>query len=437
MQRIDEIIQPRWLIPVDEKHSILESQAVALDQGKIIALGPAEAIESRYAADTVTRLDNHAMIPGLVNAHTHASMTLFRGFADDLPLMQWLSEHIWPAEQQWVDPRFVECGAKLAIAEMIRGGTTCFNDMYFFPDTVAECAEEAGIRACVGMIVIDFPTAWAQDATEYLDKGVAFHHEIRNSSLVTAAFAPHAPYTVSDAPLQKIAVLSEELDCPVHIHLHETAHEVEESVSKHGIRPIERLDRLGLLGPRLLAVHMTQLLPDEIRLIAERGVHVVHCAESNLKLASGFCPVAALQKANARICLGTDGASSNNDLDMLGELRTASLLAKGVGEDPTALNAHQTLQAATVNGARALGLGEITGSIQAGKSADLVAIDLSHSSTTPVYHPVSQIVYSATRDQVSDVWVAGKRLLQDGEFTVMDYESIRHTALQWRNKIAA
>ncbi|MCY3768168.1 MAG: TRZ/ATZ family hydrolase [Gammaproteobacteria bacterium] len=437
MQRIDEIIQPRWLIPVDEEHSILESHAVALDGGKIIALGPAEEIRSRYEADTLSRRDHHALIPGLVNAHTHAAMTLFRGFADDLPLMQWLREHIWPAEQRWVDPGFVECGTNLAIAEMIRGGTTCFNDMYFFPDTVAGCAEEAGIRACVGMIVIDFPTAWARDATEYLDKGVAFHRQVRDSSLVTAAFAPHAPYTVSDAPLRNIAALSEELDCPVHIHLHETAHEVEESVSKHGIRPIERLDRLGLLGPRLLAVHMTQLLPEEIRTIAERGVHVVHCAESNLKLASGFCPVAELHRADARVCLGTDGASSNNDLDMLGELRTASLLAKGVGGDPTALNAYQSLQAATVNGARGLGLGAVTGSIQAGKSADVVAIDLSHCSTEPVYNPVSQIVYSATRDQVSDVWIAGRQVLHNREFTSLDYASVRDAAIQWRNKISA
>ena len=435
MQTVDQIIQPHWLIPVDDQQSVLLEHAVAVHQDEIIEYGPAAAINARYDSSTRIVLDNHALIPGLVNAHTHTAMTLLRGFADDMPLMQWLSEHIWPTEAKWVDRAFVEAGANLACAEMIRGGTTCFNDMYFFPDVVARCAETAGMRACIGMIVLDFPTAWAQNADEYINQGLAMRDQVRHSPLITTAFAPHAPYTVSDEPLQRIATLSEELDCQVHTHVHETAQEIEESNARYGMRPIERLAQLGLLGPRLLAVHMTQLLPDEIDAVAECGVHVVHCPESNMKLASGFCPVSKLAAAGINVCIGTDGASSNNDLDLLGEMRMASLLAKGFSQDPAALNAYETLAAATINGAKALGLEHHIGSIEAGKKADLVAIDLSACATQPVYHPVSQIVYSASRDQVSDVWVAGRRVLENGVLTTLDAERICATANEWRDKI--
>jgi 5-methylthioadenosine/S-adenosylhomocysteine deaminase len=436
MQSVDEIIIPHWLIPVDVGQSVLEDHAVAISQGTIVEIGPVENINKKYDSRVRSVLDDHALIPGLVNAHTHSAMTLFRGFADDMPLMQWLSEHIWPAEARWVSSAFVEDGANLACAEMIRGGTTCFNDMYFFPDVVARCAETAGIRACIGMIVIDFPTVWAQNADEYINKGLSVRDDVRHSSLITTAFAPHAPYTVSDKPLRKIATLSEELDCQVHMHVHETAHEIEESNARYGMRPVERLDQLGLLGPRLVAVHMTQLLPGEIQTVSEKGVNIVHCPESNMKLASGFCPVSELLSAGANICLGTDGASSNNDLDMTGEMRMASLLAKGYSNDPTTLDAYTTLQAATINGARALGLDHVTGSIEAGKKADLVAVDLSRSACQPVYHPVSQVVYSSTRDQVTDVWIAGQRVLDCGEFTTLDEDRICNSARAWRDKIS-
>lgn len=435
MQTVDKIILPRWLIPMDAQQSVLLNQAVVVHQGKIVEFGSAEIMARRYDSDTRIVLDNHALIPGLVNAHTHTAMTLFRGYADDLPLTQWLSEHIWPAEAKWVDAAFVEAGANLAYAEMIRSGTTCFNDMYYFPDVVARGAVAAGMRACVGIIVIDFPSVWAENADEYINKGLAMRDDMRHSPLITTAFAPHAPYTVSDETLQRVATLSEELDCQVHIHVHETAHEIDESNARYGFRPIERLAKLNLLGPRLLAVHMTQLLPGEIQIIAERGVHIVHCPESNMKLASGFCPVSELVAAGMNLCIGTDGASSNNDLDMLAEMRMAALLAKGFGKDPTALNAHATLAAATINGARALGLEHVIGSIEAGKQADMVAIDLSHCATQPVYHPVSQIVYSASREQVSDVWVAGQRLLENGVLTTLDVERICAVANEWRAKI--
>ncbi len=436
MQSVEQIIKPQWLIPVDSDHSVLTDHAVVVDQGKIVETGHIDKIQSSYQTNNLVELNDHALIPGLINAHTHGSMSLLRGYADDMPLMQWLNEHIWPAEAKWVSEEFVQAGIDLACAEMIRGGTTCFNDMYFFPDVVARRVEAAGIRACVGMIVIDFPTVWAQNADEYINKGLAMRDEIRHSELVTTAFAPHAPYTVSDEPLKKIATLSEELDCQLHIHVHETAHEIEESTAQFGMRPLERLDQLGLVGPRLMAVHMTQLLAGEIQTLSERGVSVVHCPESNMKLASGFCPVSQLSEAGVNICIGTDGASSNNDLDMLSEMRSASLIAKGFSEDPTALSSYHTLQCATLNGAKGLGLDHITGSIEVGKSADMTAIDLSHCTTQPVYHPVSQIVYSAGRDQVSDVWVAGKRLLENGDLKTLDEDKIISEAKQWQKKIA-
>ena len=437
MTQIDLLITPRWLLPVDNNQSIHEGYAIAILKDTVVEIGPVDRLKSRYTATQTVDLPEHALIPGLVNAHTHAAMTLFRGYADDLPLMEWLNEHIWPAESRWVDEKFVQTGTDLACAEMIKSGTTCFNDMYFFPDVVAKRAEKAGMRACIGMIVVDFPTVWAQNADEYINKGLDVRDSIRHSNLVTAAFAPHAPYTVSDAPLQKIATLSDELDCPVHIHLHETAHEIEESMARFGMRPIERLDQLGLVSPRLMAVHMTQLLPGEIESLAERGIHIVHCPRSNLKLASGFCEVGKITESGINIALGTDSASSNNNLDMISEMMTASLLAKGVSGSPIAMSAYSTLEAATMGGARALGLEEKIGSIEVGKQADLCAVDLSDISCQPVYNPVSQLVYTASSRQVSDVWVAGERLLESGELTTIDEKQVKADTLELGNKIKA
>ncbi len=437
MQQVDQIITPRWLIPVDAAHSVLEGHALAIADGRIAALDSSAAIRARYRAKTEVALDAHALLPGLVNAHTHAAMTLLRGYADDLPLQEWLSAHIWPAEAAWVSPRFVEIGADLALAEMIQSGTTCFNDMYFFPDIVAARAERAGMRACIGMIVIDFPTAWARSADEYISKGLALRDAVRHSPLITTAFAPHAPYTVADPPLEKIRTLADELNCQVHMHIHETRHEIEESTRRFGMRPLERLDRLGLVGPRLIAVHMIRLLPGEIETVAERGVKVVHCPQSNLKLASGLCPVARLREHGVTVALGTDGAASNNDLDMLNEMQTASLLAKGVSENPSALPAHEALEAATLGGAKALGLEDDIGSLRPGKKADLIAIDLSDAATQPIYHPPSQIVYSAARHQVSDVWVDGTRLLENRRLTTLDKAEILQKAAELGGKIFA
>lgn len=435
MQEVDTLIEARWVIPI-EPAGVLDHHTVAIAGGRIVALLPsADARKQFHAAETLT-LDSHALLPGFVNAHTHAAMTLFRGLADDLPLMDWLTKHIWPAEAKWQSPDFVRDGTALAIAEMLRGGTTCFNDMYMFPEATAQAAEAAGMRAVVGMIALDFPTPYAQNADEYLHKGLQLHDDLKHNTLVSTAFAPHAPYTVADAALEKIRMYADELDRPIHMHVHETAHEVQEATARFGVRPLERLASLGLLGPRLLAVHMTQLLDQEIETLARLNVHVLHCPESNLKLASGFCPVHKLTTAGVNVALGTDGAASNNDLDMLGEIRTAALLAKGVAGDATAVPATLALRMATLNGARALGLDHCIGSIATGKFADLAAIDLSVLASQPVYDPISQIVYSATRDQVTDVWVNGKRLLAERRLTGIDEVALVRNACAWRDKVS-
>jgi 5-methylthioadenosine/S-adenosylhomocysteine deaminase len=436
MKNIDTLIHARWVIPVEPNVS-LPHHSVAVQHGVIVDILPTASARERYHADDSVDLPTHALIPGLVNAHTHAAMTLFRGLADDLPLMDWLQNHIWPAEGRWVGPDFVRDGTRLAVAEMLKGGTTCFNDMYFFPQDTADVARAAGMRAVVGLIMIDFPTAYAANPEEYLERGLALHDALRHDSLIRTSFAPHAPYTVSDGPLERIRTLNNELNLPIHIHLHETAHEVDEALAKSARRPLQRLETLDLLTPNLVAVHMTQLTQDDIHRVARGGVHVVHCPESNLKLASGFCPVHDLLQAGINVALGTDGAASNNDLDMLGEMRSAALLAKAVSRNAVAVSAHQALRMATVNGARALGLEEHIGTLAPHKAADITAIDLQHVASQPVYDPVSQIVYSAGRDQVSDVWVAGKRLLHTRRLTTLDENAVLTNAAAWHAKISA
>ncbi|HMM77548.1 MAG TPA: TRZ/ATZ family hydrolase [Gammaproteobacteria bacterium] len=435
MQQVDQLIHARWVIPVEPAGEVLPAHTLLVRDGRIAAVLPTAIATRDYTAPRIVHLPRHALIPGFVNAHTHAAMSLFRGLADDLPLKTWLEDHVWPAEARWADREFVRDGTRLAVAEMLLGGTTCFNDMYFFPDEAAAAAIEAGIRAVVGMILIGFPSAWARDTREYFANGQAVHDRYRGHPLIRTAFAPHAPYTVDDDALRRVAVRAEELDVPVHMHVHETAREVEDAVQASGERPLARLERLGLLSHRLLAVHMTALSPAEIRLLATAGVSVAHCPESNLKLASGFCPLGALAAAGVNCALGTDGAASNNDLDMLGEMRTAALLAKAVAGDPCAVPAHSALAMATLNGARALGLDHETGSLAAGKSADCIAVDLGGLRAQPLYDPISQIVYASHRDQISDVWVAGRRVVEDRRLTSLDEQDLLATAERWRARI--
>lgn len=433
----DLLIEAGWVVPVVPHGVVLEDYAVAVRDGAIVAVLPRPEARARFAAADVVSRPQSALIPGLVNAHTHNPMTLLRGVADDLPLMQWLQGHIWPLEAQLIGPEFVADGVALAIAEMLRGGTTCCNENYFFPDAQAATYRRYGFRALVGLPIIDFPSAWARTDDEYFDRAGEVHDQWRNDPLVATAFAPHAPYTVSDASFERIRMLSDQLDIPVHCHVHETAQEIAESQQKHGQRPLARLDRLGLVNDRLIAVHMTQLLEQEIALCAARGVSVAHCPESNLKLASGFCPAAALQRAGVNLAIGTDGAASNNDLDMIGELRTAALLAKAVADDAAALDAATALHAATLGGARALGFGERIGSIETGKEADLACIDLGAIETQPLHHVVSQLVYAAGRQQVTDVWIAGRRKLRDRALVDMDEAALLANASRWRGRIAA
>ncbi|MDH3218957.1 MAG: TRZ/ATZ family hydrolase [Gammaproteobacteria bacterium] len=437
MQHRYQIIQPGWTITVNSGFEVLRDFAVVLEDNRIQTLIANDAVTELpcYEQAEIIRLPNCALMPGLVNSHTHASMGLFRGIADDLPLMEWLTGHIWPAETRWVDAQFTADGFMLAAAEMMRSGTTCLNDMYYFPDTAARCAQAIGMRSVIGLIVLDFPSVWARDADEYLHKALAAHDEIRELPLVSSAFAPHAPYTVSDESLRLVAMYSSELDVPVHMHVHETAAEVAEAQQKTGLRPLERLDQLNLLNSNLIAVHMTELDEFEIERIAEAGVSVAHCPESNLKLGSGICPVATLLERGVNLCLGTDGAASNNDLDLLGEMRTAALLAKGSSGNASACNARQSIEMATINGARALGLADRIGSIEAGKYADLIAIDLSGLNTQPVYDPVAQIVYAAASRQVSHVWIDGVIQLRDFEFCRLDSDEIVARAASWAQKI--
>jgi 5-methylthioadenosine/S-adenosylhomocysteine deaminase len=429
------LIRARWVVPVEPAAAILTDHAVALRDGKIEALLPA-AETGRFAGYDSLELPNHVLIPGLVNAHTHAAMALMRGLADDLPLMQWLQEHIWPAEMKHVSPDFVRDGTLLACAEMLRGGVTCFNDMYFFPEAALEAALAAGMRSSQGMIVIEFPSSYASDPADYLRKGLELRDRSRDEPLASFCFAPHAPYTVSDASFRKIATLVGELDIGVHVHLHETADEIERSVVEHGVRPLERLRRLGLVGPQLIAVHAVHLLPEEIELLGRHGCSAVHCPSSNLKLASGFAPVAAMVAAGVNVALGTDGAASNNRLDMFQEMRTAALLAKAVAGDAQALPAHAALRAATLNGARALGLEATVGSIQPGKAADLVAVEMREPELTPVYDPISQLVYSAGREHVSHVWVAGRLIVDQRRLENPVFDALYSRAHLWQNSLA-
>jgi 5-methylthioadenosine/S-adenosylhomocysteine deaminase len=437
METADTFIEARWAVPVEPAGAVLEHHTVAIKGSDIVAIGPSGEIAARYRAHERFVLDEHLVIPGLVNLHTHAAMALMRGIADDRALMDWLRNHIWPTEAQLVSPAFVRDGTLLACAEMLRSGVTCFADMYFFPEAAADAALQAGMRAAIGMIVIEMPSPYAGDARDYLAKGLAMRDALRDEPLLSFCFAPHAPYTVSDSTFEQIATYAAQLDVPVHIHMHETDDEIRESVTAHGCRPLTRLERTGLLGPGLIAVHAVHLEPIEIDLLAQHGCSVAHCPSSNLKLASGIAPVAAMLRKDLNVGLGTDGAASNNRLDVLTEMRTAALLAKGASGDPTVVPAHTALHMATMAGARALGLERIIGSLAPGKRADVVAMRLSDLELAPVYDPVSHLVYAAGREHVSHVWVNGRLKVKEGELVTIDARELLLKATHWRERIAA
>ena len=431
----DFLIHPEWLVPMSKKGLILTNQSLAIVDDKIVAIGDTGSLKKSISAKREITLQNHVLMPGLINSHCHSPMALMRGFADDMPLHPWLEEKIWPAEAQWVCEEFVRDGAALAIAEMLRSGTTTFTDMYFFPDEVAKVALKANIRTLLAAPVLDFPTVWAQDADEYIRKATDLNDRYKNNNLVQVAFGPHAPYTVSDNPLRHISTLANELDIPIHIHVHENSAEIEEAVAKTGMRPLQRLNELGLLSQLLQCVHATQLQEQEMEMLAAAGVSIVHCPASNAKLASGLCQTQAILDAGINLCLGTDGAASNNELNMINEMRMAALFGKGAADNAAATSAWDVLQMATVNGARGLGKEDMLGTLETGKLADCIAIDLGHINTQPVYDPVSTLVYSAQGQQVSYVWVDGKLNLEKGELTMLDTSELIANAAAWAKKI--
>jgi 5-methylthioadenosine/S-adenosylhomocysteine deaminase len=430
------LIHPAYLVPVRPPDVVFEAHSVAVDQGSIIALMPREEAEKAFPGADAIELPDHVLLPGFINMHTHSPMTLLRGYADDMDLYIWLREHIWPAEQEFVGSAFVADGTGLAVAEMLRGGTTCFNDMYFHPHAVAKACLEAGIRASIGVPLIEHQANGSSDIDAYFEQGLELHREWRSEPLLSFTFSPHAPYTVSDDTLRRVAYHSRDLGVPVHLHLLESEWDIKHSLQHHDVQPLLRLKELDLLNSRLQAVHMTQLSAEDIAMLADTAVHVVHCPQSNLKLASGICPLAALLDAGVNVSLGTDGAASNNDLDLMAEAQTAALLAKGVTGNAQAVNAFQALEMMTINGAKALGMEHLIGSIEPGKEADLCAIDLCFPETQPLYHAVSQVIYAASRRQVSDVWVAGRRVLDSGTLTFIDLEETISRARQWQIRLS-
>jgi len=439
--QVDLMICPRWMIPVIPDDTILENHALVVDQGQILDLLPIETAMARYSARTTEELPEHVLIPGLVNTHTHAAMALLRGIADDLPLKTWLEDWIWPLETRWVSTEMVRDGTLLACAEMLQAGITTFNDMYFFPEAVCAAAREVGLRVVAGLVAVDFPTPYAPDATSALERGWATRQAFAGEPLVHFALAPHAPYTVGDELFLRLAKLAREEGLRLHCHVHETTAEIAGSLETHGERPLARLERLGVLGPGFIAVHCVHLDANDIAMLAGHRVHVAHCPASNLKLASGFAPTAALRAAGVNVGLGTDSAASNNRLDLFGELRLAALLAKGATGDATVWDATEALRAATLGGAEALGLADEIGSLESGKSADLLAVDLSHPSLQPVFDPCSHLVHVAGREQVREVWVAGQRRVRQGQLVsgggpgALSGTALQSLAREWADRL--
>ncbi len=433
---VDLLIDARWVIPVNPAGRVLDEHSVAVRDGRIVAVLPRDDAHAAYVAAEHVSLPMHALLPGMVNLHTHASMSLLRGFADDIPLMQWLQDRIWPAESKHVSPQFVYDGTLLACAEMLRGGITCFNDMYYFPGEAARAALDIGMRAALGLVVIEFPSAYASDADDYVAKGLALRDTLRDQPLLSFCMAPHAPYTVSDKTFARLITLAEELDLPVHMHVHETEDEIERSLAECGMRPLERLRRMGLVGPNLIAVHAIHLTPEEIGLLVQNGSSVAHCPSSNLKFANGFAPVARMLAEGVNIGLGTDGPASNSRLDMFQEMRQAALLAKAVSGDARVLPAHRALSMATLDGARALRLDHAIGSIETGKFADLMAVKFSAPNMLPCYDPISHIVYAAGRENVTHVWVAGRLMVQNRALETPSKNDLEKLAVLWQNRLS-
>lgn len=439
-QSADLIIEARWLLPIIPRNNLSEHRAVVIQSGKIIDICTFEQATQQYEPKELIQLNEHVLMPGLVNLHAHAAMNLMRGLADDLSLMPWLEQNIWPVEQKLLSANFVHDGTLLACAEMLSGGVTTFNDMYFYPAAAAEASLKIGMRANLGLVVLEFATQYASDAESYIDKGTDARDQFKNESLISFSFAPHAPYTVSDATFMQINTLSAQLNMGLHIHLHETLGEIEQSEQKYGTRPLARLEKLGLVDAATTFAHCVHLNEMEMHLLSEHGCSIAHCPSSNLKLASGIAHIAQYVAHGINVGLGTDSAASNNRLDMFAEMRLAALLAKGSSHDATAISAHQALEMATINGAKALGLDDKVGSIEIGKLADLTAVKLSEINMLPCFDPVSHLVYVAGREQVSHVWVGGdltyyKPNNNDGVYSHVEPQELMDIVVRWQTKL--
>lgn len=437
MEKIDQLIHAQWIVTCEDYQRVLKDHALAIKDGKIYAILPSKEAKTLYQAGEELSYSHHIIAPGFINSHTHLAMNAFRGYADDLELLDWLNNHIWPAEGKWVDDEFVYDMSQLAMGEMIRGGTLCFNDMYFYMKATARAAEEVGMRAHIGMHIIGVPTSFAKTIDENFSKAIEFYEAYKHNTYVTPTMAPHSTYTVSIQDLAKAKALADDYRLKVNIHLQESAGEVMQSIKLHGKRPLQRLHEIGFVDANTIAMHMTQLDDHDFKIIQETKPSIVHCPESNLKLVSGACPIQTLHQMGINVALGTDGAASNNDLDMFGEMRTAAFLGKITAQDPKAASAEQIFKMATINGAKALGIDHFTGSLQPGKSADFIAIDIDELETQPLYHPVSQMVYAASRYQVTDAWVMGKPLMKNRELLTLDEAALLKKAKRWQEKIAS
>ena len=429
------IISASWIFTSNSADQLLSDYSIVIKGNQIIDLVHQSKVFDEYDAEEIYQLTDHILIPGLINTHTHAAMSLFKGFSDDLPLQDWLNNYIWPAEKKFVNSSFVKDGSMLALSEMIKAGVTTFNDMYFYPESTAEASIELGVRSNVGLVVLDFPTNYAADPEDYLVKGFEFRDRWRSEELITTSIAPHAPYSVSDEAFSLINTYSEELGINIHMHLHETQWEIEDSVKRYGITPVQRLNNLGIINPSLIAAHCVHLNDQDMATLAKNKVSIVHNPSSNMKLGSGIADVAKMIKQNLNISLGTDSSASNNRLDIMEEMRLAALLTKGKNKSPELLSATQAIKMATINGAKTLGLDSIIGSIEKNKIADLVAIDLNSIENQPIYNPLATLVYSSSKSDVSYVWINGKIKLKEKELVNLDQEKIIQMAKIWQKRI--
>ncbi len=435
MQNIEHLVHAKWILSAEPNQSVLENHSLCIEKGVIKEIIPTAEAKQQYIPIREDNYLEHVIMPGIINSHTHIGMNFFRGLGSDLSLMDWLHNHMFPAEKKWLSQEFVYDASLFAIAEMIRSGTTCFNDMFYFLSATADAAIHAGVRACIGMTVIEFPTGWAQTTDEYFDKGMDFYEQYKNNPFITTTIAPHAPYTVSDKSFMRIKELSENLKLKINLHLHETQDEINSSIEQFGKRPIQRLHELGFLSPEVLAIHAANLNEEDLELLELTKPTIIHCPESNMKLASGICPVEKLRSLGLNVALGTDSVASNNDLDMLSEMRSAALLAKLSTLNPESLKAEDAIALATINGAIATGQDKLIGSLKEGKAADFIALQMNDIEMLPIYSPSSPIVYSSNRQQVTDVWVNGKQLMQNRRLLTIDEQEIKRKAIYWGDKI--